>query len=638
MTITKSRTLSIVVVISILLLVNLAAPIYLANAQELGPNDLAELEAFLDGLLAVQMRNNQVAGVTISVVKDGELFLTKGYGYADIDQGSPVDPYTTLFRIGSISKLFTWTAVMQLYEQGLLDLNADVNTYLDFEIPGTFSQPITMNHLLTHTPGFEDQGFGLLTDSPENLVPTGEWLRDHIPARVRPPGEFSAYSNYGTALAGYIVERVGGMSFDDYVEENILVQLGMEYATTRQPLPANLEGNMSQGYRFVENTFQPQFFELFHPAPAGSMSASAAAMAPFMIAHLQDGLYENNRILEAATAQQMHTQLFTHDQRLNGFAHGFYEMNQNGQWIIGHGGDTAFFHSILALLPDQGIGFFASYNSEDAAMLPQELLMAFIDRYYPVQDSAGLEMAESNQEAVGRFAGEYLMNRASYTTPEKILHLFTPVAVAANPEGTLTLTSPYGDQYFRQFGPLEFHEIDGDDMLLFQEDNNGDINYLYLNSAPMLASEKADWYQSPTFHQILFIVILILFFTVLITAPVGYFVNRVHGIEKPSMSARIARIVLFAVAILTFILVIGMMVAFSDIVPLMTGDLSLLGFLYIIPWVIAALTFAALVYTVLAWKDRFWHLSSRIHYTVVTLGAIALVWFFYYWNLLVFSV
>jgi hypothetical protein len=150
----------------------------------------------------------------------------------------------------------------------------------------------------------------------------------------------------------------------------------------------------------------------------------------------------------------------------------------------------------------------------------------------------------------------------------------------------------------------------------------------------MVAGEKANWYQSPTFHQVLFIVILILFLTVLIAAPVGYFVNRVHGVEKPSRSARTARIVLFSIALLSFILVIGMMVAFSDIVALMTGDLSLLGILYLIPWVIAVLTAAALVFTVLAWKDRYWHVSGRIHYTVVTLAAVALVWFFYYWNLL----
>jgi CubicO group peptidase (beta-lactamase class C family) len=637
MTITKSRTLSVIVFLSMLMLGQFLAPFDHARAQELGPSDPAELEAFLDGVLAEQMTNKHVAGVTISVVRDGELFFTKGYGYSDLDQKTQVDPYTTLFRIGSISKLFTWTTVMQLYEQGLLDLNADVNSYLDFEIPETFPQPITLIHLLTHTPGFEDQGFGLLTDSPEMLVPNGDWLKDHIPTRVRPPGEFSAYSNYGTALAGYIVERISGMPFDDYVDENILIPLGMEYATTRQPLPAELVENMSIGYRFVGNSYQPQFFELFHPAPAGSMSVSAAGMAPFMIAHLQDGQYEGNRILQAATAQQMHSLLFTHDQRLNGFAYGFFEMDQNDQWIIGHGGDTAFFHSILALLPDHGIGFFASYNSEDAALQPQKLLTAFIDRYYPVQESSIQHHAESNQESVGRFAGQYLMNRASYTTPEKLIQLFSPIVVAANPDGTLTLTSPYGDQYFSQTDSNEFYEIDGDDLLVFQEDEDGKIKYLLLNSAPMVASEKADWYQSPTFHQILLTVILILFLTVLIAAPVGYFVNRVHGIEKPSRASRTARIVLISIALLTVILVIGMLVVFSDIVPLMKGDLSLLGILYLLPWIIAALTAAALIFTVLAWKDRYWHISGRIHYMVVTLAAIGLVWFFYYWNLFVFS-
>ena len=117
------------------------------------------MEAFLDKLLGREMEKHHIAGAAVSVVKDGKLFFAKGYGYADLENGIPVDPEQTIFRIGSVAKLFTWTAVMQLVEQGKLDLDADINTYLDFRIPDTYPQPITLKHLLTHTSGFEDRYF-----------------------------------------------------------------------------------------------------------------------------------------------------------------------------------------------------------------------------------------------------------------------------------------------------------------------------------------------------------------------------------------------------------------------------------------------------------------------------------------------
>jgi CubicO group peptidase (beta-lactamase class C family) len=121
-----------------------------------------ELERFLDDTIANQMADYEVPGATISVVKEGKLLFAKGYGSANIEENRPVVASETLFRIGSVTKLFTWTAVMQLAEQHRLDLNADVNSYLDsFKIPDTYPQPITMAQLMTHTAGFEDRQIGL---------------------------------------------------------------------------------------------------------------------------------------------------------------------------------------------------------------------------------------------------------------------------------------------------------------------------------------------------------------------------------------------------------------------------------------------------------------------------------------------
>jgi CubicO group peptidase (beta-lactamase class C family) len=205
-----------------------------------------DLEAFLDGIVPLQLERDDIAGATIAVVKDGKLLFAKGYGYADYKNKKPVSADETLFRPGSSGKLFTWTAVMQLVEQGKLDLDRDVNTYLDFKIPDAFGQAITLKNLLTHTPGFEEQIkdlFSVGSESP-NL---GAYLKTHIPKRIYPPGTVPAYSNYGAALAGYIVERVSGHPFNEYIEENIFKPLGMTHSTIVQPLPATLSPYMSTG-------------------------------------------------------------------------------------------------------------------------------------------------------------------------------------------------------------------------------------------------------------------------------------------------------------------------------------------------------------------------------------------------------
>ena len=236
-----------------------------------------DVEAFLDGILPQQLERENIAGATVAVVKDGKLLFSKGYGYSDVASKKPVLPDATLFRPGSISKLFTWTAVMQMYEQGKLDLDADVNQYLDFKIPDGFGAPITLKHIMTHTAGFEEQVKDLF--SVGNVTPNlGEYLKTHIPDRIYPPGTTPAYSNYATALAGYIVERVSGQPFSDYVAEHIFKPLQMNRSTFVQPLPSEMVPNMSSGYKLASDS-EPVPFEVVVPFPAGSLSSTAADMS-----------------------------------------------------------------------------------------------------------------------------------------------------------------------------------------------------------------------------------------------------------------------------------------------------------------------------------------------------------------------
>src|SRR5574342_1182188 len=250
----KSLALSMTIVLTLAILLPLGGPagaqgnkvasgrnIPTAPSPGQGPTDPAEMEAFLDELFGRHMEEYHIAGAAVSVVKDGALLFAKGYGYADLENGIPVDPEGTVFRLGSVTKLFTWTAVMQLAERGKLDLDADINKYLDFRIPDTYPEPITIKHLMTHTAGFEDRFFELMALDVDDLVPAREWLVSHMPARVRPPGDCAAYSNYGTSLAGYIVARISGQPYDQYIQEHILNPLGMAHSTARTPITPDLD-------------------------------------------------------------------------------------------------------------------------------------------------------------------------------------------------------------------------------------------------------------------------------------------------------------------------------------------------------------------------------------------------------------
>src|SRR5438270_595042 len=351
-----------------------------AGAHELSQSDL---EAFLDGMMPLQLAREDIAGAVISVVKDGKVLFARGYGYSDVEKKTPVSADSTLFRPGSISKLFNWTSIMQQVELGNLDLDRDVNDYLDFKIPSTFPKPITLRDIMTHTPGFEETVQELFVPSAKDLTPLDQYVKGHLPVRIYPPFTTPAYSNYATTVAGYILQRVSGEPFDTYIEHHIFQPLEMSHSTTRQPLPEALQPLMSNGYNVASEPAKG--FEFVEAAPAGSSSVTGADMQHFMIAHLQNGRYGDAQILHPETAQTMHTRQFSNLPDMNGMCLGFYEETRNGHRIIGHAGDTDYFHSDLHLILDAGVGFFISYNSagKGETRAREAVWHAFLDRYFP---------------------------------------------------------------------------------------------------------------------------------------------------------------------------------------------------------------------------------------------------------------
>ena len=438
-----------------------------------------DLEAFLDGLMPLQLERDDIAGAVVAVVKDGKLLFTKGYGFADAASRKPVSPDGTLFRPGSISKLFTWTAVMQLVEQGKLNLDRDVNDYLDFKLPAAYSQPITLRHIMTHTPGFDEAIKDLFVNDANDLQPLGTYLATHIPTRIFPPGTVPAYSNYATALAGYMVERASGKPFNDYVQDNIFKPLGMEKTTFAQPLPENLKPLMSSGYVLASGKARP--FEIVQAWPAGSVSTAATDMARFMIAHLQNGELNGTRILRPETAVLMHSRQFASNPALNGMALGFYEETRNGHRIIGHGGDTICFHSDLHLMVNDGVGFFVSYNSPGKGISNRTALwQKFLDRYFPYEIPAAPPVATAAADA-GEVAGHYIVSRRAQGNLFEALNVLSQASVTAASDGTISVSNArdFNGQLkkFREIQPLVYQEVNGQDRVAFQRDASGRLYF-----------------------------------------------------------------------------------------------------------------------------------------------------------------
>ncbi|WCL54318.1 serine hydrolase domain-containing protein [Gimibacter soli] len=594
------------------------------------------LATFVDGMLATQLATMEISAATISVVKDGEVIFARAYGMQDIEADVPATAELSTFRIGSTSKLFTWTSVMQQVEAGKLDLDADVNTYLTgFQIPATFPEPITLRHILTHTAGFEDGALGFLIGyDTDNMLSLQDAMAKHIPMRVNKPGAYTSYSNYATALAGLIVQNVSGMPFNDYVQTHILDPLGMQRTTFDEPLPERLKDGRTVGYSREMGALKPERFELIAGfAPAGSVSSTATDMARFMMAHLQDGELDGARILKPETARQMHSVIFQGDKRLGGMAHGFYEEYLNGHRLIGHGGDTNQFHTNMLIDKDEQLGIFVSYATGSDTKGRNTFVETFYDRYYPVE-LAKLTPPADFDERAARYAGSYKFWRHNASTIEKAISvLMNDVEVAPTGEGTLFLAGLWGPQQYVEIDKNLFRQVDGQRRIAFIEDANGNVQDLYIDGLPFMSLSKAPAFESKFFKQLVPGFALILFLTVF----TGWlYRRREYKTMQPGERAAIR--FSLAVAGANWLFVLGLVIVISIYKEtLFEGIPFAFKANLVLPILASLLTIGVIYHAVQAWKQGYWRLGRRVHYTLVALASVYMVVFYYYWNILGFQ-
>ena len=508
----------------------------------------ADLRIWLDGLVPYALEQANMAGAIVLVVKDGEVLFEKGYGYADVVKRVPLDPSLSLIGVDSISKTFTWTAVMQQVEQGKLDLDRDVNDYLDFKLSPTFSKPITLRELMTHTPGFAERikSYRKSGEPPRSL---GDYLRTvPPPPQIYPPGTIQAYSNYGAELAGYIVERVTGEPFPAYIEHHILSPLGMTRSTFYHPVPKAWRGDLALNYGVAtDEPYRLDDAEQLIADPAGSLWSTAEDMSLFMRAHLQ----QRNVLLKPETLALMHKPAYVPVPGSPGTALGFFRADTHGHPVFGHDGDGVGSHSDMELMPDDGVGFFSYTNSDGSGGLigaartfRASLWRHFVDRYYPARDSPQEPTLASAKAHAQQVAGDYEMSRVPADNFMRALYLAARVPIQANEDGTIETASLLNfyegrPQRWREVQPYVWREVGGSARLVMKMEGGKVKSWLPLELSGFEILPVSAL-QSTALNVPAIAVASALLVVASLLLPVGMLVRRHFG-RSPATEGRTAR-------------------------------------------------------------------------------------------------
>jgi CubicO group peptidase (beta-lactamase class C family) len=573
-------------------------------------------------------------------VLGGEVVLSKGYGHADRERRVTVDPARTRFDIGSVTKLFTATAAMQLVERGELDLDADVNGLLPaVRIPETFPQPVTTAHLLTHTAGFAERLFvGMVAGSPGDVGPLADTLEGNLPPRIRPPGEVHQYSNHGMALAGHVVEELSGRRFEEYVAAEILAPLGMR-RTTFGDAPG-LPAEDAVGHEDTTGSTEAVDPVYITTRPAGGLWSTAEDMSAFMLAHLGGGEVAGARILRASTVAEMQRTHFRSHPAVSGIGYGFFELAGGGRRAVQHGGGWIGFGSLLRLYPEDGFGLFASYNHGRGQQLGPELADAVAERFLPAETFTG-EPRPGAAERAGRFAGSWSWIRRDRDTFMRLVSELTTtrIDVTANADGSLaTAMWPWklvADARWVEREPGVFHEHGGTKTLAFDLDGEGRPTRLHVAGAQLFVLERTPWHE----RAAVTVGLLVLFVATLLVAalgwPAGALYRRVRGRRSAGPAGlRGVRALTGVAGILGLAFLLGFALHFAvDQVGLLSVSLAFRALL-LLPLALAAAVAGAAVLLVRVWLRREGTAAARVYHSAVVVVLVALVPFLFHFRLL----
>jgi len=604
-----------------------ASPDEAPSQKTLTADDLA---AFLDQVIPQQLSERKAAGAIVVAVADGAVLFSRGYGFADIENKVPMTADSTLVRPGSISKLFTAIAVMQLVEQGKLNLDRDVNDYLDFHVPTpNGGVPVTLRLLLTHRAGFENhlKGLFLAGTKPE---PLAAWIRDSLPRRIFPNGDVPAYSNYGYALAGYVVERVTGQRFEDYARSRIFVPLGMDKSTFAQPVPPELAPLVARAYLQATAPALP-YFEVMPPSPAGGMSTTGADMGRFMSALLDGSRMNDTGVIRPETIRQM-TEPRVADSVADQPLLGFEEEYAAGNVDVGKHGLTVGFVTELALLPDHKFGLFVSYNSASAGGLPTALIRAVADRYFRKPTSHPTPLASARADAE-QMAGAYQISQREDSSFLRLSALLQQLIVTSSPDGKLSV---FGES-LEETSPLHFQGAN-DVHVQFQPSRLGRGMSLRASVVPLAFEwQRVPWYLDSRNVLPLVAAAIVTPAATLLLWPAAALFRRRRGspfgnTQKDRRRHLWVRAVL-AVDVLTLLGILMLAGIASDITRFNAKLDPVLLALYLCAWLGSFGALLAIWVAFRFWRDHVGTVWARVHHTLLAVSAAVLGWFFVTWHI-----
>jgi CubicO group peptidase (beta-lactamase class C family) len=594
----------------------------------------ADLGAFLDPLITDQLARLKIAGAVVVVVKDDSILFAKGYGYADVENKRPMTADATLVRPGSISKLFTGIAVMQLVEQGKLDLDRDVNDYLDFHIPTPEGGvPVTLRRLMTHRAGFEEHIKGLFS-ADRMPDPLGHWLMRSLPRRLFPGGDVPAYSNYGMALAGYIVEGAAGQPYAEYVAEHILRPLGMVHATFRQPLPDDLAPLMARSYSQYDGKPWP-FFETISASPAGALSATGIDMGRFMLTLLHGGSLDGSRVLsEEGLAAMMAPQIVM---PAGSMGLVFFERKLGGIRFVGHDGGTMSFFSVLLVSPERGLGVFVCYDGGAALQALSDLFRPLARRYLPARPTDTSPFTAHPEDSAA-IAGVYQNSRRADSTIARLSALTSELLIRPAGDAKVTIHSaawPFlAGQSLQEVGEL-----------LYRDANGGEIAFEQVSKRVMRVNIGAaqQWQRVPWYLDIRIVgpaVVASVLVSVLTTVswPIAAIIRRWRRhLWSEDVSARRCHLTARLIMILQLVVIVAVCTLFTvaALNPTILSDRldPVLVALYACAWLGIL---GGLIALCIAWQFWWRRMSgrwARIHHTLIAVSAVILAWFFLTWHI-----
>lgn len=607
-----------------------------------------ELQGFMDNSIPKKMEEMHIPGVVITVVKDNDIVFSKGYGYSNLETKEPMTADKTLLKIASVTKVFTYTALMQVNEQGKVDLNEDVNKYLKgYTVRNKYSKPVTVEQLLTHTSGIDDHRAGELTKDKKDLLPINDYLKSHLPAVVREPGTVINYCSYDTALAGGIVEQVSGTPLNKFIVDNIFKPLEMKNSTLDRDL--NPKG-VVQGYKYEDGKIvkSPNYEGYFNNYPVGGIISTADDMSNFMIAHLNNGLYKNNRILKEDTAINMHKQHTTFDVRLPGIAYGFYEEFIKGYRTVGHAGYSPDnIYSKMSLFPEEHLGIFVSVNQGNNNF-PDDIISMIVEKYLPKKDineSKNTKTSSNSKVNYKEFVGTYRFSEAPRSTFQKAgsFPMGPDISVNLKGEKNLFITGMNeftGEKFSAnlvEIEPLVFKREDNGEYFIFKKNTEGRICYFAQEENSWHGTyEKLKWYESASIQIGVALFCVIVFLVTIVSSIIRFLYNifkrknnKLNHLQKSISGFS------FIVSVLNISFFISAFYLLGE--PVRYGVNMEAKLLMCIPILSLFLSLFFLVAVIIDWKNKNSKLFFRIWHSIIVAAAISYMWFLNYWNLLGFK-